>query len=112
MQEGSKKRRQRRNASRATNLSGETLDQAIDEFMKRDTVGVKDSSHRGLSLWAIDTFNPNAWPGAAEVLVSTSADVAMVQEARVEAASVADVESSTRNLGWKMSISACNYGSG
>ena len=46
------------------------------------------------------------------MLVSTSADVALVQEARVEAASVADVESSTRNLGWKMSISACNYGSG
>ena len=49
-------------------------------------------SHRGYGFWALDTVNPNAWPGAAELLATTSADVVLVQEAKIDTASVKDTE--------------------
>ena len=44
----------------------------------------KDKEHRRDGWWAIDSVNPNAWPAAAEYLDNTTADIALVQDAKVQ----------------------------
>ena len=77
---------------------------AFDEFNTEYTVKLKDRSNRDLGLWAFDTVNTNAWPGAAEHLASTAADFTEVQEAKVVAAEVKDYETITKGFEWKASI--------
>ena len=107
-----KRRRQRKDAAREVSRSGGALQDAVDEFIGKETVKMRDQSHRDYGLWAFDTVNPNAWPGAAEVLATTSADVVLVQEAKIDAASVKDTETTAKNAGWKVSIRECNFGDG
>ena len=71
-----------------------------------------DDSHREAGLWAFETYNPNAMKGANEHLSLTKADFVMLQETKVPPVSVKDVESSTSNAGWRMSLEGCGYGDG
>ena len=48
------------------------------------TLSVFDVEHRKVWWWAVDTVNPNVWPTATLYLATTSADIALVQEAKVE----------------------------
>ena len=70
-------------------------------------VGTKDVSHRSKGYWAIDSANPNAWPGAEEYLSSTGADFIGVQETKVDTAALADKENTARNVGWSASLRHC-----
>jgi len=110
-----KKARRMRNAMtrqagflRLKNIDGDTFDELSTECM----VGLKDRSHRDLGWWAFDSVNANAWPGAAEHLASTAADFTAVQEAKVEAQEVNDIEASSRGLGWRCSVGVCLHADG
>ncbi len=48
--------------------------------------------HMQLGLWAIDTFNGNAWPAVKDYMATATADMAVIQEARVEAEQCGDVQ--------------------
>lgn len=74
------------------------------------TVKLNDTSHRDKGWWAIDTANPNAWGGAAEILESSSADAIAFQETRVADVGAKDHENTARNAGWNLAISGCGYG--
>ena len=63
--------------------------------------------HREEGLWAFDTCNPNAWPGAKKYLEKTQADFVAVQEAKVPAGEAEDAEQAARNSGWRTAIGAC-----
>ena len=78
---------------------GKVAEDFFTEFEEELMVESNDCSHRENGLWAFDTVNPNAWPGAADFLASTAADFVAVQEARVEACGVQDTESAARGLG-------------
>ena len=65
-------------------------------------------SHVKAGLWAIDTFNANAWAGAARYLKCTAADFVLGQETKVEADAKKEVEDSLRNDGWRITIQPCN----
>ena len=57
--------KEKRSNKRRTRKKG-TLKASRDDitsFLASETVHLKDVSHRGLGLWAIDTINPNAWGG-------------------------------------------------
>ena len=101
-----KKRRDRKKRAR------EASEADITDFLKHETVKLSDQSHRGMGLWAIDTINPNAWPGAVEYMSTTAADAIMVQETRVAAEETAAKETSMNHGGWKVSVGKCLYGEG
>ena len=42
----------------------------VKEFVDKVTVDLGDSEHRERGLWVLDIVNPNACPGAAEVLAT------------------------------------------
>ena len=84
----------------------------VDEFVDMATVDLGDDRHRKLGLWAFDTVNPNAWPGAEEVLDSSTADFVAFQEAKVEADEKLNKEAVAKGKGWKMSINTCLFGDG
>ena len=110
-----KKARRTRNAVtkqagllRLKSIDGDAFDELSTEYM----VGLKDRSHRDLGWWAFDSVNANAWPWAAEHLASTAADFTAVQEAKVEAQEVNDIEASSRGLGWRNSVGVCLHTDG
>ena len=100
-----KSRRQKRNDSRRV----KTLT-AVESMADEATVNLRDKSHRDRGWWAIDTANPNAWGGAAEILESSAADAIALQETRVPKEGTKDHENIARNAGWNLAISACGYG--
>ena len=61
-----------------------------------------DDSHRALGLWAVDTVNPNAWPGAEEVLDSSTADFIAIQETKVVTEEKQNKEAVAKGKGWKL----------
>jgi hypothetical protein len=63
-------------------------------------------------MFAVDTTNANAWPGAEGYCTDTAADFACIQEARVPAGAIAETEAAMRALNWSMSITACGKGPG
>ena len=89
-----------------------TDESVIEEFVDMATVNLDDDRHRKLGLWAFDTVNPNAWPGAEEVLESSTADFVAFQEAKVEAEEKQNKEAVAKGKGWKMSINTCLFGDG
>lgn len=89
-----KTRKQKKNGSRAAKAMG-----AIEHMIEDASVDLADISHREKGLWAIDTANPNAWGGAAEILESSSADAIAIQETRVAEAGIKDHENSARGAG-------------
>ena len=64
--------------------------------------------HVKAGLWAVDTFNANAWTGAARYLKCTAADFVLGQEAKIEADEKKEVEDSLKNDGWQVAIQPCN----
>ena len=60
--------------------------------MDKATVNLGDRGHRERGLWTVDTANPNAWGGAAEILATSAADFVAIQETKVEEAVTADCE--------------------
>ena len=82
------------------------------QWIDQLTVKASDESHREACLWAFETVNPNAMPGATEHLASTKADFAVIQETKVARSSVNDVETAAGNAGWKLSLEACLHGDG
>ena len=65
--------------ARSTKFDGpEDLSWADDGSMS-----MMNKDHREEGLWAFDTCNPNAWPGANKYLEKTHADFVVVQEAKV-----------------------------
>ena len=84
----------------------------VSAFVDRATVRLADVGHREKGLWALDTVNPNAWPGATEVLATSTADFVAIQEARVEKEEKENKEATAKGQGWKMSISSCGHGEG
>ncbi len=79
------------------------------QWIDQLSVSAADDSHRDAGLWAFETYHPNAMRGASEHLALTRADFLMLQETRVPPLSVKDVESSTANAGWRMSLEGCGY---
>ena len=68
----------------------------------------KDEEHRRNAWWAIDSVNPNAWPAAVEYLNSTTADIALVQEAKVQEGYPCDAaEQAARVKKWNVSLNPC-----
>ena len=74
------------------------------------TVKLNDTTHIDKGWWAVDTANPNAWGGVAEILKSSSADAVALQETRIPEAGTKDHEHVARSAGWNMAISGCCYG--
>ena len=83
---------------------------SVEQMADASMVKLNDASHRDKGWWAIDTANPNAWGGAAEILNSSAADVIALQETRIPEAGTKDHENVARNSGWNLTISACGYG--
>ena len=102
-----KTRKQRKDGSRAAKAR-----EAVELLVEDTTVKLADDSHREKGWWAIDTANPNAWGGAAEILESSSADAIAIQETRVVEQTTKDHENTARNAGWNIAISACGFGEG
>ena len=75
-------------------------------------VELADTSHRDKGWWAVDTGNPNAWGGAAEILATSSADAIALQETRVPTEATKDHETSAFNSGWNVAVSGCGIGQG
>ena len=69
-----KERRKKKKRSRQV----ETVD-VVQRLIGKQTVDKGDSSHIERGLWAVDSFNPNAWGGATEILAASAADFAAVQ---------------------------------
>ena len=94
-------------------LNGEWLPVAVgspDSWLWPNdaSLSMKDVEHRRHGWWAIETLNPNAWPAAAEYLNGTSADIVLVQEAKVPEGYPADAaEQTARTLKWSVSINPC-----
>ena len=75
--------------------------------------GLEASSnlHVELGLWAVDTFNANAWNSLFEYLRRTSADAVVGQETKLFAGdSVSSAESSLSTNGWRGRVEPCNRG--
>ena len=66
-------------------MRGAQVEDPVQEYIDDVTVLMGDTSHREKGWWAVDSSNPNAWPGAADVISSTTADFTAFQETRVEA---------------------------
>ena len=49
------------------------------QWIDQLTVKAGDESHREAGLWAFETVNPNAMPGATEHLALTKADFVVIQ---------------------------------
>ena len=62
----SKKTRSRVAVAINVESEGKTAGDFFDEFESELTCKLNDCSHRERGMWAFDTVNPNAWPGAAE----------------------------------------------
>ncbi len=71
------------------------------------SLSAADRSHVVAGLWAIDTLNPNAWPGAIEYLGQSAADFVTVQESRVRSQQCEDKESTARMSKWNVSVEPC-----
>ena len=84
----------------------------VNQFLKETMVNFGDATHRDEGWWAVDSVNPNAWPGAVEAMSSSAADFLTVQEAKVETGAVADAESAARGKGWRAAIAPCNFAEG
>ena len=102
-----KTRKQKRDNSRVAKAKS-----AAEHVIDANTVMPTDDSHREKGWWAIDTGNPNAWGGAAELLAESSADAIAIQETRVSEAATNDHEHTPLGLGWNMAISGCGCGDG
>ena len=102
---GGKTRKQKKDNSRVAKAKT-----AVEHVIEANTVMLTDTSHRDKGWWAIDTGNPNAWGGAAELLATSSADAMAIQETRVPEAATKDHEHVARGLGWNMAISGCGTG--
>ena len=87
-----------------------TDDDAVNAFVDKATVNLGDGGHRKKGLWALDTVNPNAWPGAMEVLASSAADFIAVQEAKVEQEEKENKEAAAKGQSWRVSTNACGHG--
>ena len=74
------------------------------QWIDQLSISAGDKSHREAGLWAFETYDPNAMRGANEHMAFTAADFVMFQETKVARVSVKDVESSTSNSGWRMSL--------
>ena len=68
--------------------------------------------HVRAGLWAIDTFNANAWPNSAEYLRSSAADFAIGQEVKIDSGQCKDIEDAVRCDGWKAKLQPCVYAQG
>ena len=90
-----KTRKQMKESSRVAKAKS-----AVELMVDANSVNLTDASHRDKGWWAIDTVNPNAWGGAAEILASSSADAIAVQETRITEAATKDHEHTARSLGW------------
>ena len=73
-QMGGKTRKQKRDHSRVAKAKS-----AFEHVIDANTVMLTDTSHREKGWFAIDTGNPNAWGGAAELLATSSADAMAIQ---------------------------------
>ncbi len=71
------------------------------------TLSAADARHTAAGLWAVDTVNPNAWPGALEYLGVSGADFVAIQECRVRSQHCADKEASARGVKWSVSVEPC-----
>ena len=64
-----------------------------------------DATWRQHGLWAIDTFNPNAWASAKDVMLHSPADILALQEVRVhDEEQCRRLEQAARPCGWTASI--------
>ena len=70
--------------------SSETMEEgdadSVLGWLDADCLDAADRSHVSAGLWAIDTVNPNAWPGTMEYLRMSAADFVITQESRVRSA--------------------------
>ena len=67
-----------------------------------------DVEHRKAGWWAIDTVNPNAWSTATAYLATTTADIALVQEAKVDDGYAREAaEQAARFNQWNVSLEPC-----
>ena len=71
------------------------------------SLSVTSKQHWFEGLWAFDTCNPNAWPGAKKYLERTQADFVAIQETTVTDSESVDIEQTARNSGWETAIGAC-----
>ena len=74
------------------------------------SIAKADKTVKEAKQWAIDTLNPNCGRKAAEYLKWTSADIALVQEVKVEEENRNDYEDAARGTGWKLAVQACLLG--
>ena len=81
-------------------------EEAFATFENSLTVQASCKKHREQGLWAFDTANPNAWPGAAEYMEVSSADAVLLQEARVLAEATSRLLQGTLD-GERLSVDAC-----
>ena len=72
------------------------------------SLSVFDIEHRKAGWWAIDTVNPNAWNTATSYLAISTADVALVQEAKVDDGYAREAaEQAARFNQWNVSLEPC-----
>ena len=76
-------------------------------WLDDDSLQAADRSHVAAGLWAVDTINPNAWPGTMEYLRISAADFVATQECRVRQLHCGDKEASARSDKWSMSVAPC-----
>ena len=60
------------------------------------SLSAMNKDHVLAGLWALDTVNPNAWPGARKYLEMSAADVVLVQEAKLRDEAIAVAEQSAK----------------
>ena len=67
-----------------------------------------DVEHRKAGWWAVDTVNPNVWSTATSYLATITADIALVQEAKVEDGYDREAaEQAARFNRWNVPIEPC-----
>ena len=80
----------------------------LDLYWNDDgSLSAMSNQHRKDGMWAFDTCNANAWPGAKEYLAKTQADFVAVQEARLQDAGCKGVEQTVRNSEWRTAVAPC-----
>ena len=71
-------------------------------------IGMGDAQHVDSGLWAIDTVNPNAWPGFIGYLRLSSADMVVGQELkRIRGQELKAAEDTAKNDKWNLAINPC-----
>ena len=71
------------------------------------TLGDAPVAKRG--VWSLDTVNANAWPGARRILERSSAEVALIQETRIDDVELCrQTEQAARGYGWNVSMSSAH----